>query len=99
MDRVRRYFLHKVERGAVLSHKALEAYVKRNNIKLTARQHTRLARYRRRWHSMILFSRAHKVKEFASLAFPKPGIIHLDLGFFRKDLKGHNNKCIGIDSL
>ena len=96
MDRVRKHFLDKVGKGVILNHKQLTDYVKKNKIVLSHKEEGGLRKYRRMWKSMAVFSRANKVKHFASMAYPKMGTVQLDVGFFHPRLKGHNGGNIGF---
>ena len=96
MDRVKKHFLAQVEKGVILDHKALVDFVRKKKILLSSKEELGLRKYRRMWKSMAVFTRANKVKEFASMAYPKPGTIQVDVGFFHPELKGHNKKNIGF---
>ena len=96
MEKVQTYFLSRVKKGVLLSHQNLIDFVKSRKIELTSKQKKKLPYLRRKWKYIAMFTRPRKkVPAYMSLAYPKIGVLFIDLAIFHHKLSKKNDKCGG----
>ena len=100
MERVQNYFLSRVKKGVLLSHQNLLDFVKVRKIELSSKQKKKLPYLRRKWKYVAMFTRPRKkAPAYMSLAYPKIGVLFVDLAIFHPELSAENDKCGGKKSI
>jgi hypothetical protein len=97
MDKVEGYFLRRVRKGYVPSVADLVAYVKKYKIVISGDNAKRLRVMRRKFKYMALMQPARKPPAYFSGAWPKIGVVYVDMAEYRKDLRKDNEGCAGTD--
>jgi hypothetical protein len=98
LDQIEKYFLTKVKtRKVIPSYADLLLYAKRNKLKFKPSQLERIRKLRQKWKFMAIHKPFLKSKAYSSLAYPKVGIVQIDLAEYGKSVKAKNDNHAGIN--
>jgi hypothetical protein len=93
------YFKH-AKKGIVLTFKELRKFCSAKGLRIKKSSITSL---RYKFKELAIFSRYRNRHHYMGSSIEKPGVIQIDLGYFRKDLKAFNRQVkyllVGVDCL
>jgi hypothetical protein len=96
MEKVQAYFFSRAKRGVLLNQQNLKDYIRSRKIELSSKEREKLPYLRRKWKYIAMYTRPRrKIPAYMALAYPKYGVLWVDLANFRPDIANDNDGCGG----